>query len=69
MAKTSDGSNNQRGQVKTHGLITEGLLKKGGINSTAPTPKPAPPPGQAVPPAGTAQTSSTGGQSGGSGNG
>ncbi len=39
---TNDGANNQ---VKDHGLITEGLLKKGGINSTPPTPKPESRPG------------------------
>jgi hypothetical protein len=48
---TNDGANNQ---IKNHGLITEGLLKKGGINTAPPTPKPAPPPGQPVQPAGSA---------------
>lgn len=40
----NDGANNRANR----GLITEGLLKKGGINSTPPSPKPAPPPGQPV---------------------
>lgn len=46
--KTNNGSSNRRGHVKTYGLVTEGVVKKGGINSTAPSPKPAPPPGQPV---------------------
>jgi hypothetical protein len=44
----NDGANNQ---VKNHGLITEGMLKKGGINTAPPSPKPAAPPGQPVQPA------------------
>jgi hypothetical protein len=53
----NDGVNNQ---VKNRGIITEGLLKKGGINTAPPTPKPAPPPGQPVQPAGSTTSTTQG---------
>lgn len=46
----NDRANNP---IKNQSHITEGLLKKGGINTAPPTPKPAPPPGQPVHPAGS----------------
>jgi hypothetical protein len=46
---SNDGANKQ---INDRGLITEGSLKKGGINTTPPGPKPAPPPGQPVQPVG-----------------
>jgi hypothetical protein len=51
MEESNRDTTTATGDAGVHGMITEGLLKKGGINTTAPTPKPAPPPGQSVRPA------------------